>query len=269
MKKAGDKLRRLKVVAPLVPVLAACRLRFPNDPAKYLELLRMSEIFVLRVYRVMQKHDDAGQATLFQLGHSLFNKEISLENALVQIRHLALSHCSNADLRENSALDDLENDWYEWNTLKYVLYEYEEHLAGKNGVKVSWDVFDTSDPQRTTEHILPQSVEGNNGKYWRDRFDRQQRRRLTHDIGNLCLTEDNSAYGNKPFPDKKGSPGAGRCYANSNLFQEPELARQEDWTEDTILKRRKKIVAWYLQRWHLDDSDFTDGQIEVEELLEQ
>ena len=98
-----------------------------------------------------------------------------------------------------------ETNWYQWNTLKYILYEYEEHLAGKNGVKVSWDVFDTGDRQRTIEH-LAQNVEGGNGKYWRDRFDRQQRRRFTHDIGNLCLTEDNSADGNKPFL-KKGRPG--------------------------------------------------------------
>jgi tetratricopeptide (TPR) repeat protein len=29
-----------------------------------------------------------------------------------------------------------------------MLYEYEEHLAGRHGAKVSWDVFDTGDPQR-------------------------------------------------------------------------------------------------------------------------
>jgi flagellin-specific chaperone FliS len=267
-KKAGDKLRRLKVVAPFVPALTACRLRFPNDPTKYLELLRLSEIFAFRVYRVKQRRADAGQAILFKLGHDLFHEKISFDEALVAIRHLALLHCSNAELRDDCALDDLEKDWYQWNPLRYVLYEYEEHLAGKNGVKVSWDVFDTGDPQRTTEHILPQTVEGSNGKYWRDRFNREQRRRFTHDIGNLCLTEDNSAYGNKPFPEKKGNPGAGRCYANSNLFQERELACEVDWTENTILKRRKQIIAWYLERWHLDDSDFPGGRVEGEQPLE-
>ena len=29
-----------------------------------------------------------------------------------------------------------------------------------------------------------------------------KRRRLTHDVGNLCLTEDNSRYGNKCFDEK-------------------------------------------------------------------
>jgi hypothetical protein len=102
-----------------------------------------------------------------------------------------------------------------------VLYEYEEHLPGKHGVKVSWDVFDTSDPQRTIEHILPQTADK---KFWRERFDRAQRRRFTHDIGNLCLTEDNSVYGNNPFPDKKGHAGQGR-YGGKQASQLREKLR--------------------------------------------
>ena len=41
-----------------------------------------------------------------------------------------------------------------------------------------------------------------------------------------------------------------------------------DWTENTILKRRKQIIAWYLERWHLDDSDFPGGRVEGEQPLE-
>jgi hypothetical protein len=252
LRNRGEKLRRIKVVAPFLPLLIACRLKFPADHAKYLALLKISEIFAFRVYRIMQKRSDAGQATLFQLGYSLYNDEKKFQEVLFEIRRLALSHCTNADFAEDCAIDDVESDWYSWNALKYVLYEYEEHLAGKHGVKVSWDVFDTADPQRTIEHILPQTADT---KFWRERFDRAQRRRFTHDIGNLCLTEDNSAYGNNPFPDKKGQPGKGRCYSNSNLFQERELAQYDDWTEETVLRRREKFIKWYLDRWHLEDSD--------------
>jgi hypothetical protein len=35
---------------------------------------------------------------------------------------------------------------------------------------------------------LPQTLDG---KCWRATFDQNQRRRLTQDIGSLCLTEDN------------------------------------------------------------------------------
>jgi Protein of unknown function (DUF1524) len=252
VRNAAEKLQRIKIVAPFLPVLIACRLKFPADHAKYIGLLKVSEIFAFRVYRSELRRADAGQATLFKLGHNLYHDEKAFKDALFEIRRLALSYCSNAKLAENAALDDVDNDWYSWNGLKYVLYEYEEHLAGQNGVKVSWDVFDTSDPERTIEHILPQTADRN---YWKERFNRAQRRRFTHDIGNLCLTEDNSAYGNQTFPDKKGQPGKGRCYSNSNLYQERELAQYDDWTEETLLERRKKLIKWVLERWHLEDSD--------------
>ena len=156
----------------------------------------------------------------------------------------------------------MESDWYNWSALKYVLYEYEENLARKTGVKVPWDVFAKADRTQTIEHILPQTPSTG---YWKSRFKRQQLRQLTHDIGNLCLTENNSAYGNKPFPEKKGVPGVGRCYANSNLYQERELARYDDWTMETILRRREKLIAWYLRRWHLDDSDISQEGVEADE----
>lgn len=263
VRKGGEKLRRIRVVAPFLPLLIACRLRFPSDDSKYLELLRACEIFAFRVYRVMQKRTDAGQATLFRWGYELYHGKTPFDALLIQIRLLALSHCSNRAVVDDCALDDVENDWYSWPGLKYVLYEYEEHLAGTHGVKVSWDVFDRGDVQRTIEHILPQNADS---KYWRERFDRHQRRRLTHDIGNLCLTEDNSVYGNKGFPDKKGQPGQGRCYANSSLLQERELAQYDDWTEESILRRRQKIIDWYLERWHLEDWGIGEQPVEVEDV---
>jgi Protein of unknown function (DUF1524) len=112
------------------------------------------------------------------------------------------------------------------------------------------------------KHILTHAAET---PFWRERFDRHQRRRFTHDIGKLYLTEDNSAYGNKPSPEKKGQPGLGRCFSNSNLFQERELAQYDDWTGETILKRREKLIGWYLDRWHVDDSDISEAALEQSE----
>ncbi len=253
---AAEKLRRIGVVAPFLPVLVACRLRFAGDSAKYRSILNACEVFAFRVYKVKDKRSDAGQAGLYKLGHQVYKHEVSFHEAILQIKKLTLQFCSNQELADDCALDDHENDWYSWGALKYVLYEYEEHLAGKHGVKVSWDVFDTGDAQRTIEHILPQAP---NDGCWRQVFDRHRRKKFTHDISNLCLTEDNSAYGNKCFVEKVGKPGIGRCYANSNLFQERELAQFEKWTEDSLNARRAKFIAWYLQRWHLDDSDITDN----------
>jgi hypothetical protein len=65
------------------------------------------------------------------------------------------------------------------------------------------------------------------------------------------LTYDNSSLGNKTFTKKKGSPREPKCYASSKLFVEQQISRYDDWTEETILSRRKEIEDWALQRWYV------------------
>jgi Protein of unknown function (DUF1524) len=82
-------------------------------------------------------------------------------------------------------------------------------------VQLPWNALEGMRLENTIEHILLQTP---TDEYWTSRFDEEERRTLTHDLGNLCLTYHNSSYGNKPFPAKRGYPGQdGPCYANSNL----------------------------------------------------
>jgi hypothetical protein len=48
----SEKLLRVNVVAPFLPLLIATRNRFATDPDKYLELVKMCEVFTFRVYRL-------------------------------------------------------------------------------------------------------------------------------------------------------------------------------------------------------------------------
>jgi hypothetical protein len=81
--------------------------------------------------------------------------------------------------------------------LKYFLYEYELQLAEGQGqpVRVTWDDIEGKRLENTIEHILPQTA---NKRYWTSRFDKKARRKYTHDLGNLCLTYNNSSYGTSP-----------------------------------------------------------------------
>jgi len=99
----------------------------------------------------------------------------------------------------------------------------------------------------TIEHILPQTPEH---EYWTSRFDEAKIEKYLHDLGNLCLTRDNSVYGNKPFDIKKGIAGSETpCYTEANLKMERELAKSFEWNEDSIVKRRDRIIAWAKVRW--------------------
>lgn len=150
---------------------------------------------------------------------------------------------------EHLWVDQGREDWYHWAGLKYFLYEYEEHLAGRREVRLPWDRVEKR--QNSIEHILPQTP---TDEYWTSRFDDEQRARLTHDLGNLCLTYDNSSYGNKPFPAKRGGPETNRpCYWTSVLYQEQELAKLDEWNPEELLKRRRAMVDWALRRWHVEE----------------
>ena len=142
-----------------------------------------------------------------------------------------------------------------------MLYEYEYELAGKHPVKLTWDILAGRDLERSIEHILPQTA---TGQYWTTRFHKADREHWTHDLGNLCLTQDNSSYGNKSFPEKRGVQGAvgvnGKpttCYANSSLVQEQALALLEDWTPESVARRRATLLDWITRRWAIDESALT------------
>jgi hypothetical protein len=262
IRKWQEKLRRIDVVAPFLPLLIACRLRFPDEGEKYLALLQLCEKFAFRVYRVAGRRSNAGQPRLFRLSFKLWMHATTFEDALSDVHRYALKYCSNKTFEAFPQLDNDEGMRYGWTGLKYLLYEYEEHLAGKREINLSWKSVSTDKSEKTIEHILPQTPQH---KYWKERFNSAARERFTDDIGNLSLTVDNSAYGRKPFPDKKGAPGSPTpCYANANLMMERELSKFSDWNEASILKRRKKIIDWYLERWHLDEVSAHAGADESE-----
>ena len=211
------KLTRIGVVAIFLPMLLAVRERWPTEPEKYLEVLRLAEAFAFRVHRLRERKADAGQATLFRIGYQLANHAMGFDTAINLFKIELAYLCGD---RMFSTLTSDENPQmssaYEWRGLRYFLYEYETYLATLQGASpiVSWDEVEHRDLKDTIEHILPQSI--NQQPYWQKRFRRATHRRSQHDLGNLTLTKHNSHYLNKSFPIKRGTVDAeGHCYSTS------------------------------------------------------
>lgn len=258
VKQWSAKLIRTNVVAPFLPLLIATRIRFANDTAKYLELVKFCELFAFRVYRLRERRADAGQADLFRVGYQLYKGTITFEQAMTELWITLLAFCPNSSFEEDLRREGY--DWYDWVGLKYFLYEYEESIAVKKGAvpKISWEEVRRRERADTIEHILPQTPRD---PYWLERFDDSQRKNLTHDMGNLSLTKDNASYGNKPFPDKKGIAGSGKpCYAESSFFMERELANVDDWNQDQLIERRDRLIEWALARWRVEVEGVEDVQ---------
>lgn len=152
-------------------------------------------------------------------------------------------------------------DWYSWYNLKYILYEYELHLASGEPVKMSWDYLINKEKQDTIEHILPQTHKKH---YWKKRWNKEQINEALNDLGDLTLTYNNSAYGNKGFDQKKGTPGEKHCYANSSLFMERALAKYDEWTYKEFIERRNMITSWIKERWHVGEAENLDIILEEE-----
>ncbi len=263
----ATKLTRTGALSTFLPILMATRLRSPTNVDSYLEALRLCELYAFRVYRWGSRRADAGQTRLFRLGFDLFHRNTTLAEISREMRAMTLAYCPDRAFEEGfEAADD--NNFYAWPGLRYFLYEYEEHLAKGRGVKMTWEDLQTTDPEKTIEHVLPQTA---TEKYWTKRFDHTERKRLGHHIGNLTLTFDNSAYSNKAFPEKRGElKTEGACYTNSSIFMERRIARDfEDWTPEAVLKRGRQIKQWALERWKVDDADLPEDSAELLEAEEE
>ncbi len=250
------KLVRIGVVATFLPLLIAVRERWPEEPGKYLEVLKLCEAFAFRVYRLLGYRSDAGEAALFRTAHGLARNGLTFDALINDIKVELAYRCNNAKFLEEITSEG-PDDWYSWRGLRYLLYEYEIALAAKqkSHPQVTWDELRSHDLQDTIEHILPQSID--NQPYWKRRFRKRAHENYMHDLGNLTLTKHNSNYGNKPFPDKKGDPASSveHCYAKSSLYVERGLVEWEDWTAADIDQRRDLLLNWARERWTVDLDD--------------
>lgn len=260
----SEKLRRTGVTATFLPLLMAVRERWPNDPDKYLEVLRLCEIFAFRVYRWNGYRADAGQSAFFHIGYQLATGGRAYDDTVSAIKSEIVYRCHERDFRNEASAGQSAN-WYEWGGLRYFLYEYELALAAKQGASsiVSWGELQRNNRQDTIEHILPQSISGQ--PYWESRFKKQDHVQYQHDLGNLTLTKHNSVYGNKPFPAKKGAVGQEKpyCYATAPFYVERDLTRWQDWNADAIAERRAELLEWAQSRWAFDRSGLESSPQEM------
>ena len=245
----NEKLVRIGVTATFLPLLMAVRTRWPSEPKKYLGIVRLCELFAFRVYRAAESNSNYRQAALFRIAYEVAHG-MEFDDAVRRVKK-EMTPWANSRFNDFTNIEKPDH-WYWWRGLRYFLYEYEQHLASARGVspKVSWKDIGSGE---SVEHVLPQTIA--NQPCWQQYFDADTHKEYVHDIGNLVLTKNNSSLGNKPFPDKQGTIDAEwPCYATSSLFQERELALQDDWTPKAIDERRARLLAWAKERWHVDFS---------------
>lgn len=246
VQRYSHALGRSGVVAPFLPLLFACRLKLPKDGASYGRILQACETFSARVFAIAVRRSGAGQTALAGAANRLYRGVSSPDDTITEISKLTWEYAPDSMIKSNL---QTTTNWYVRSSHKFVLYEYELSKGKAAGIPKPFAEFNKSF-QKTTEHILPQTPD-TDSQWLKDFKDPEERNDLTHCLGNLVLTMDNSSYGNKEFAGKRGAPNqtTPACYFGAALLSEREIANWDTWTPVTVIERLENLEKWILARW--------------------
>ena len=259
------KIHNARRVANYLPLIVAARRGVVAGEIagkSYIDLLKSLELFSYRVFLWAEKRSNTGQSQFYRWAYEIFRKVHCAESVTNGILGAINWHYSKNDFRKE--LQKGFYDWYDYpELLRYTLYEYELWLLESEGKgakpRIEWH--DLNDA--TLEHILPQEPNSE----WKKKWSPDDIGKYLHDISNIVLTKNNSHYSNFDFARKKGKPGTGYCYANSDIRQERKISEFEDWTPASCKQRREELVAWIIGRWGV--AEYFDKDIdELPEELE-
>lgn len=261
------KIRNAGNIANFLPLMVATKRKYTEGKIsynKYIELLKALENFAFRVFLWEGKRSNTGLSSFYKLAYEIFTEKNSIDSVIEWI-YGAINWYSN----ENEFRTKVKtiSDWYSWRRLlKYTLYEYELWLLKNEGhnVRPKLDWNDLSDA--TIEHILPQNPKNNS--VWKKTWTNKDFHTYIDDLSNLVLTKDNSHYLNFDFDRKKGNAGAGYCYSNSDIRQERQIAKFDNWTADSCKRRRKVLENWIIKRWGIGSHYVSPENISEEDDFE-
>lgn len=250
------RIRRGGNIATYLPLLVAARIKYSKKKItedEYIGLLNAIEKFTYRVFLINGKRSNTATTSFNRWAWELYHNKYGMEDIIQWILETINYYAKENEFRQ--WLNSGPENWYEgkyYRALKFTLYEYELFLLDTEGKgvkpKLSWG----SISQSTIEHILPQTPE-KKSKWMKD-WTKENFKLYLHDISNLVLTNDNSHYHNFEFIVKKGSPGEGHCYSNSDIRQERKISEYNNWDVASCNKRRKELIKWIIDTWGIDDN---------------
>lgn len=141
--------------------------------------------------------------------------------------------------------------YYDWNGLKYFLFEYNETLEIEKGKPVEWYKITTA----SIEHVLPRTP---TTEYWKIAFseymnNEEERIKITNSLGNLLLLSngaENSSLSNYSFPVKKEMTVDSEKFAYKYGSRSAQkIAEERVWTAKEIYNRTKLLFRFMYDNW--------------------
>ena len=174
---------------------------------------------------------------------------------ILSTHKLAIKSCRIREIiyKFSNKINNHEKYYYDWNGLKYFLYEYNDSLNISNAAKIEWYKLNNI----SIEHVLPQTP---SNIYWQTAFKdilgTFEERKIINSLGNLLLLScgaENSQLKNYSFPVKKDVSIESRKFAyNSGSRSAREVAECEVWTLKEIYNRTIKLFDFMYDNWFKD-----------------
>lgn len=253
----------LYVRASLMPVLAEGQINI-IDKEKYYKLLDQFIFINKNLYQ--QKDNDFG--FLVTGARDLMiaepNNKISKFNSMFTQIHthslrIEASKVESIMTAFQLYISDKSKFYYEWNGLKYFLYEYNDHLNidFKNAAPVEWYKLSNV----SIEHILPENP---NRAYWKTAFKNcsgtENEQKIIHSLGNLLLLSsgaENSSLQNYSFPVKKEMSVESKKFAYCDGSRSArKVAQSEYWTSKEIFERTCSLFNYMFDEWFNEIPNF-------------
>ena len=258
-KMIARQLSRLDIQTNALLLLLAIYEKYMNKPIQLLDLMKLCEIFMFRIYYIGNWRSYSAQSTIYSLANRIYKGELNYNELLDEIKKMINQYCPKDRIR--NLLSDTSKNWYDWGGLKYILYEYErkrcEEETGKTP-KFEWEDLRERKKEDSIEHILPRTIIESSGKeveYWITKFDDKSYEKNINRLGNLTLStsKENSKLGNASFDKKK------EIYKSSNWQIAQDIANDyEEWTEEYINEREQKLLDFAVERWGIDIIEAND-----------
>jgi uncharacterized protein with ParB-like and HNH nuclease domain len=271
-----DRLNRIGI-AYFRPLITASFLSEKIDSESRVLLFQAIERFIFITFRLGRAFSSYRNSEFYKAARQLKNNQLTVTDVINNLEQ-RMDYCFYAKEDNIDIFFDYSffqkfiekkfrnsGGFYDWNGLRYFLYEYEmEKVRGRGNQKIDWKLFVKSEKDKISiEHIYPQTA---NNEYWKVNFKECKKSEINFlqgTLGNLLpLSQSiNSSLQNDSFPDKK-SPKNNRYGYSNGSHSEIEVSQYDEWNPQNILERGLKLIDFMERRWNLKFEN-NDAKIEL------
>ena len=254
-----DKFKRLRYGA-FKPLIMSVFVKKENEQ-DICDLLESIERFIFIMFMILSKRSDTGNSSIYKYTHGHFLGDKTIRQVIQDIDSLLYDnylYMVDFESAFDSLFDGKKMGYYDWDGIRYFLYEYEIDLKenSKNSeTKVFWDKYEQTNNKISIEHILPQTPKDKSWKEVLKGLNTKDKNKLTHALGNLVLLSKskNSTFQNHSFEIKKNGIDGSFIGFKNGSYAEQEINENATWGIQEIQNRTKKLIDFLFgKRWGIE-----------------